>query len=168
MLERLKADDSTSTVGLEYEKLYNALKRSHGETIFSSSDLTWPWCSLASGPPSQAHPPTCCMQSDALIVLIGPVRCSQRCSAKLCCGPAETEEHLQQQHEEQVRAQTEGVAWVSAALKLGEEDAAAVARLREELQKAWAALKASQDKVEQPRTPPSHLTPWRLAAATAA
>ncbi len=39
---------------------------------------------------------------------------------------------------------------MSAALKLGEEDAAAVARLREELQKAWASLKASQDKVRKP------------------
>ncbi len=52
-----------------------------------------------------------------------------------------------------MRAQTEGVARVSAALKLGEEDAAAATRLREELQKAWAALKASQDKVEQPLAP---------------
>ena len=74
------------------------------------------------------------------------------------CEPAETEERLLQQHEEQVRTQTEGVARVSAALKLGKEDAAAVARLREELQKAWAALKASQDKAGQPQALPHHLT----------
>ena len=77
-------------------------------------------------------------------------RCASRCSAKLHDGSAETEARLQQQHVEQVRAQTQGVASVSAALKLGEEDAAAAARLREELQKAWAALKVSQDKVAQP------------------
>ena len=39
---------------------------------------------------------------------------------------------------------------MAAALKLGEEDAAAVGKLREELQKAWAALTASQEKVPQP------------------
>ena len=36
---------------------------------------------------------------------------------------------------------------MSAALKLGEEDAAAAARLREELQRLQAALKSSQEKV---------------------
>lgn len=39
---------------------------------------------------------------------------------------------------------------MAAALKLGEEDVAAVGKLREELQKAWAALTASQEKVPQP------------------
>ena len=48
VLERLKADDSAFTVGLEYEKLYNALTRSYGETTLYSSDLTWPCCSHAS------------------------------------------------------------------------------------------------------------------------
>ena len=39
---------------------------------------------------------------------------------------------------------------MSAALKLGEEDAAMVAKLREELKKAWVALKASNEKVPRP------------------
>lgn len=39
---------------------------------------------------------------------------------------------------------------MAAALKLGEEDGAAVGKLREELQKAWATLTASQEKVPQP------------------
>ena len=105
--------------------------------------------------------PTQCLPTGVSpsVALRGWTSC--HCSTKLDCGPAETGARLQQQHEEQVRAQTEGVARVSAALKLGEEDAAAAARLREELQKAWAALKTSQDKVDQPPVLPlpDHLTP---------
>ena len=43
---------------------------------------------------------------------------------------------------------------MAAALKLGEEDAAAVGKLREELQKAWAALTASQEKGAAALSPP--------------
>ena len=151
MLEDLKADESTFQAGLEYEKLYYALKQSHGEGTSSPMTLLRHDPMLLTMIYGGIHiiQRDMCTLTPSLL-LVEAVGSSALQSIKVKCGPAETEARLQQQHEEQVRAQTEGVARVSAALKLGEEDAAAAARLREELQKAWAALKASQDKVEQP------------------
>ena len=52
---------------------------------------------------------------------------------------------------------------MSAALKLGEEDAAAAARLREELQRLQAALKSYQEKVPCYISCTNHETSPRLA-----
>lgn len=142
VLQELAGDQSLERFRIEYEKLFRALRKTHGAA------LKPPACAPLTLPPAIHGLP------------VGENLCRASCAWQLpvhdqlsILSPSDNEKRLVKKCRELNSEIVSNAAKVQAALSLSDEDQATIIALKKEIEKAWKTVDASHDKVRMGRQP---------------